>query len=449
MTGLALYKLLFISEILLAEGLCTYRMKRRSYFPLRVLISLAVCYLAAFFYPLYDVLYTSWYTSIMFLVLFFLTLAAILFCFNIAPKNAFFCATVAYTAQHISYELFKLVLTPFDVFVAKDLYGNSIINFSEINSMTIVVMLVYVEICLVIYVGVYFLIARKLRGGDLRLKNTSILVLSAVILLVDIILNAVIVYIDTDYNKIYDIIVGIYNCLCCLFVFYTLRSIIAVKDIVEELETVSHLLEQAKKQFQIKKEEINLINIKCHDLKHQISRFALKGGLDGDTVDEIKDMISIYDATVKTGNEVIDIIFTEKSLICQSKKINLTCMADCVDINFIGDGELYALFGNILDNAIEAAAQVEEKENRCIDVNIRRAGEFVSIITENYYVSELTFNEDGTPVTLKPDKDYHGFGLKSVKAIVEKYGGNLSISTNDGIFSLKILFPLKSNSDVI
>lgn len=448
MTGLSSYKLLFVAELIIAEGICLFRIQRRKYFILRLLASLAVCFSVAYFYPVMEkIAYTGWYTSLMFLALFFLTLCGILFSFKISFKNAFFCATVAYTAQHLSYEIFKLVLMPFDILISKALYGNTIIDLSKMSSTTAIAMLVYFEVCLAVYALAYFLISRKFRGGDLRIKNTGMLILSAAILLVDIILNAVIVYVKEDYNEIYDIIVGVYNCLCCFLVFYILRNIITVKDIRDELDTVSHLLEQAKKQFKLKKEEINLINIKCHDLKHQIGQYALRGGLDGETVAEIKQLISIYDANVKTGNEVLDIILTEKSLICNEKEITLTCMAECKELDFISDGELYAFFGNILDNAIEAVMRVENPENRCISLNVHKAGGFISAMAENYYADEIRFNAEGFPVTVKADKDNHGFGIKSIKAIVTKYGGDLSITVKDGLFRLNILLPIRQNRE--
>ena len=187
---------------------------------------------------------------------------------------------------------------------------------------------------------------------DFRLKNVNILLFAAAILLVDIILNAVVIYIDEDYNKLYDVTVAAYNSLCCVLVFYLQHSLIDIKDMKRELETVSRLLVQSQQQYELKKEEINLINIKCHDLKYRLSNYARHGSLDEDAIAEMTEMISIYDATVKTGNEVLDIILTEKSLACQSKGINLTCMADCSDLGFITEGDLYALFGNVVDNAI-------------------------------------------------------------------------------------------------
>lgn len=442
MIGLALYKLIFITELLIAEGLFAFRMEKRKLFPLRLIFSLAVCYLAAYFYPLSANSYSGWMSSLMFLVLFFTTLFGLLFSFKIPFKKAAFCAVAAYTAQHLAYEIFKLVCIPFNVLVAKDLYGSGMISFSEIDSTAIIAGLAFFDIYLAVYTIAYFIIGKKLWNKDVEIKNTNLFIISVVILLVDIILNAFIIYIDEAYNTVYDVVVGVYNALCCTLVFYIQRNLIYVKDIENELKIISHILQQAKTQYQIKKEEIDLINIKCHDLKHQVSNYALQGGMDNAAVAEIKQMISIYDATVKTGNEVLDIIFTEKSLLCQSKKIRLTVMADCSELGFISDGELYALFGNILDNAIEASAQVQNEDNRCIDVNIRNTSGFISVMAENYYEREIRINDDGTPITQKEDKDNHGFGFKSIVLIVKKYGGNVSFDTDDGIFRLNILLPI-------
>ncbi len=441
MTGLDYYKLLFVAELVIAEALFTFGMARRKLFPLRLIAALAVCFTVAYFYPTFEGSNNGWYTSLMFLALFGVTLCGILFIYRISFKKASFLAVAAYTAQHLAYEVFKLICLPFDVFIAKLMYGNEAVSISSLNLSTVIFALVLADIYLVVYAAAYFFIGKKIRNKDVELKSTSMLVSSAVILLVDIILNAFVVYVDEGYDLIYDVIVGVYNILCCLLVFYIQRKTIYEKDMRDELKIFKHLLQQAKTQFQLRKEEVNLINIKCHDLKHQISKHALRGGLDDDTVAEINDMISIYDANIKTGNKTMDIIFTERSLICNSKKITLTVMADCSELGFMGDGELYTLFGNILDNAVEATSEVADEEKRCIDVNIRSIGGFISIIAENFYNGELCRDEDGTIKTAKSDKDYHGFGLKSIELVVAKYNGNVSIDARDNIFRLSILLP--------
>lgn len=432
-----------MTELLIAEGLFTYRLAKRKMFALRAAGAIVLCYIIAWFYPVIEgVSYNGWYASLMFLALFLVTFGAVMFVYRISVKNALFVSITAYTAQHLAYELFKLAGMPFDFINANSMYNNALIDFSALDSFTLVYVFVYFDIYLAVYAVVYFLLGRKMnRNEDFRLKNASIMLFAAIILLVDIILNAIVIYIDKDYNKTYDVIVAVYNNLCCLLVFYLQHSVLDIKDMRRELETVSHLLLQSQQQYELKKEEINLINIKCHDLKHMLANYAVRGSLDEDSVAEMTEMISIYDTTVKTGNEVIDVILTEKSLLCRSKGINFTCMADCSELDFIKEGDLYAMFGNILDNAVEAASQVTEEEKKCISLNVRTVSGCVSVLTQNYYEGEITF-EDGYPVTTKTDKKSHGYGIRSIRAIAEKYGGLINIKTEDGIFIVSLLIPV-------
>lgn len=58
---------------------------------------------------------------------------------------------------------------------------------------------------------------------------------------------------------------------------------------------------------------------------------------------------------------------------------------------------------------------------------------------ENYFNGTLTFM-DGLPVTTKEDTNSHGFGMRSLRMIVKKYGGELTTSVTDDIFHLSIIF---------
>ena len=269
-------------------------------------------------------------------------------------------------------------------------------------------------------------------------------VLSGAILLIDILLNAVVVYIVDDYNKLYDSIASIYNTLCCILVFYIQHNILFEKTVVNELEVVTELLSKANRQYAMKKEEINLINMKCHDIKHLLNARRGADALDEKTYSEMNEIVSLYDAVVKTGNDVIDLILTDKSILCRSKNIRITCIADCRNIGFMSNGDLYALFGNIIDNAIEAVGEVEDEAMRCIGVNIHEVRGWISIMAENYFDGVLSFDEDGLPATRKHDRGMHGYGLKSVRHIAEKYGGNMTVETCGNIFRISVLLPLKT-----
>ena len=92
-----------------------------------------------------------------------------------------------------------------------------------------------------------------------------------------------------------------------------------------------------------------------------------------------------------------------------------------------------------MDNALESVIKIQEKEKRVINLSVKAVNNMLFIQSENYYTGELQF-EEGLPLTTKEDADWHGFGLKSIKMIVQKYGGELSMHAEDGVFHLSILF---------
>lgn len=213
-------------------------------------------------------------------------------------------------------------------------------------------------------------------------------------------------------------------------------------DLRKELYMINLLWQKEQEHYQIAKETIAIINQKCHDLKHQI--YALRG-VSGqereDYLEEIADSVQIYESLVKTGNEVLDTILTEKSLICRERGITVSCVADGGGMDFINTVDLYAIMGNAIDNAIEAVEKIESKEFRCIDVRIYRKKQFLVINVINPLEGQLVY-ENGLPLTTKREKNAHGFGLKSIEYMAKKYGGILRVCEEDGCFSLTVLLPL-------
>ena len=110
------------------------------------------------------------------------------------------------------------------------------------------------------------------------------------------------------------------------------------------------------------------------------------------------------------------------------------------------DADVYALFGNILDNAMEAVERLDEPDKRLISLTVRAQDHFLIVSQENYYDGVLELDH-GLPVTTKADKRFHGFGMQSIKMLTEKYGGDLRLQTSGGIYRLSILFPIVQNME--
>ncbi|MCM1175138.1 MAG: GHKL domain-containing protein [Blautia sp.] len=225
-------------------------------------------------------------------------------------------------------------------------------------------------------------------------------------------------------------------------ILYLQNELFKKSEMRKELELMTLLWKKEQEQYQISRENIALINQKCHDLKHQI--YALRNIGEAERkqyLDEVAESVQIYEAMVQTGNEALDTILTEKSLYCKGKGITISCVADGGQLDFINTVDLYAILGNALDNAIEAVEKFEQQEKRQIDVLIYRKEQFLAINVINPLEEPLIY-EDGLPVTTKENKKYHGFGLKSIKYMVKKRGGIVNISEEAGCFSLMLLIPV-------
>ena len=212
-----------------------------------------------------------------------------------------------------------------------------------------------------------------------------------------------------------------------------------------EVDTLQNILEMQYKNYQLSQESIEIVNQKYHDLKHQINLLKAEANSRRsiEYLEEMERDIRSYEAQNKTGNKVLDAVLTSKSLYCQNHEIGLTCVADGTLLDFMAEMDISALFGNVLDNAIESVEKLDDKEKRLIHLSVARQKNFLRIRIENYTEEDITF-KNGMPVTTKKDKHLHGFGMKSIQSTVRKYGGSAIAGVRDNWFELRILIPLKN-----
>ena len=168
--------------------------------------------------------------------------------------------------------------------------------------------------------------------------------------------------------------------------------------------------------------------------------------MDKDALKDIENAIGIYDSVIHTDNEALNVILTEKSMLCEKDEISLTCMIESGNVDFMAPSDIYSLFGNALDNAIEAVCKIESPDYRNISVNVKRKGNFLAFHIENYFKGDLVL-DNGIPRTIKSDKNSHGFGMKSMKMIAEKYKGNLAVEIEQNVFHLTIIIPIPKVTD--
>lgn len=191
------------------------------------------------------------------------------------------------------------------------------------------------------------------------------------------------------------------------------------------------------------RDNIELLNRKYHDMKHQISVIRAEDDpiKKEAYLEEMDSGIRIYEAQNKTGNSVLNTILTSKRMYCVQHDINFTCVADGRLLDFMEVMDICTVFGNVLDNAIESVEQLCDPSLRLIRAAVFAQNNFLMIRVENYCETELTM-DDGLPVTTKGDKRYHGYGIKSMRYTIEKYEGSLTIHTENHWFTLRILIPI-------
>ena len=202
----------------------------------------------------------------------------------------------------------------------------------------------------------------------------------------------------------------------------------------KEMDALNLLYDRQRKQYQIARQNVQIINRKCHELKVQIAdlRRLQPDAAVSQSLDEAEQAARMYDANAATGNEVLDVVLTEKSLLCESRGIQLNAVANGSCLGFIEAGDLYALFANALDHAVESAVQTARPECRVIDllVCVRQGFVVVNIIS---------------PLR-PPEKQANRsaqYELKVIRRIVQKYKGTLTLEEQGEFFAEKIIFPLQ------
>lgn len=413
----------YTTEMLAISLLCAFHFPRRSYFWLRF-VPAAALYLS---FPYWMGYGPGWMTvgwfNLTFLFYFVLDGLLLWFCFHMSWRQALFFSTAAYAMQNCMDELTRVLLTamqPLALRAAAELY-------------------VRTGVCILLTGAFYLLFARRLRGAEERfsVRNTSLIALSVVTVLIVYALSSFVKRQAED-----DIYRSLYAVCCCLLLLLFQFGLFEKGNVEKKNEQIRRMLAVECEQHRLSKENIEAINLKCHDLKHQIA--ALRGMTDDERREaqlrSIEKQVMIYDSFVKTGNGPLDIVLTEKSLLCERYGIRLSCLVDAEGLRFLDEEDIYSLFGNALDNAVEAVKKAEASKRRPISLNVSVKGRVLVIHVDNYCGEKVTFR-DGLPETTKGDKDNHGFGMLSIRYITEKYGGTLHAFLLDDMFHLNILIP--------
>lgn len=180
-----------------------------------------------------------------------------------------------------------------------------------------------------------------------------------------------------------------------------------------------------------------------HDVKHYLSATAelISGGSPEKAISYIESVINerINPSVVgvNTGSTVIDAVINRRLEVCAEKNIEMKCL---IDTQFVSDNDVDVsiLLSNLLDNAIDGCLNTELPQ---IELIVKRIKSLTYIIVKNN-IGGSVLDKNPSLQTSKKDKSAHGYGIRSIKNIAEKYGGSVDFLEDNSFFITEIWLEL-------
>lgn len=430
--------------------------ERRNGFGKRMTVSMLICLgYAATYIPCQNLLLSisGYKLTVAISVLLFLwwlgasftTMFFIYYCFQVSACEGLFRCIFGVTTQHIAASILQNIICEL-IFPDID-KGNPIL---------------YGMAFVIVYGAVYFLVyqlfARKMQDiSKVVIPNTVMtFVKYFIIFMIVVVISNISTYI---YNRAlspnsfqgsaetFDSFIIPWFCisvmiLLCVVILLSMYSGYDISSLEQEKKLLAQIQKERAMQYEFSKENINLINQKCHDIKKQIGALRMASEEErNELIEETEKAVQFFDAAIKTGNETLDTILTEKSIYCVNHDILFTCNVYVTNLDFIRVIDLYSMLENALENAIECVNRYKEKEKKIIHVSVVERGQMVHFFVENYFEGSMQI-VNGYPVTCKQDKNYHGYGIRSICMIASKYHGDFRIIHENQVFSVQIMIPI-------
>lgn len=329
--------------------------------------------------------------------------AAFLLSFDVRPSDALFVTTVSVAMQHLNYQSIMIASTVFSM-----------------DPETLRFRLIYLGASALVYVCFYFFFIRRMDIAErLNMDGKNLLLFALIAVLASIVLNqyAISSAPNGRGSLVYHIAMA-FGTLCLLMLM--LRAFCETKAEYDK-KVVETLLRSDQTKQEYSKEAIDVVNRKYHDIRREIAAVRAEGASES-RLCELENEVNIYGLVADTGNRVLDALLAEKTLLCKKYDINFTYVLDGRELAFIDPVDIYSMLGNALDNAIEYLSAVPQ-EQRVMSLSCKKRGNILYITAENFCDAKLLF-KDGLPETTKDDKTMHGYGVKSIRYIAEKYGGS-------------------------
>lgn len=230
---------------------------------------------------------------------------------------------------------------------------------------------------------------------------------------------------------------------CGLLIIMLIKNV-RKKSYYENLSNIMdvRLTEQVKHYEQVEKTDNELRKFR-HNYKNM--KIGLMSLLDNNDIVDAKkymadcdELLDIDYTLYQTGNSIINAILSDKAMKVKDKGITIK-FTGLIPQTKISNTDLCIIFGNILDNAIEAVEKVDDNIAKEINIDVYKKKDYLFITVTNPTKTEVAI-KDNKIVTSKDDKSNHGLGLSSVEETLKKYDGHLDLDCDNNKFTTSFDF---------
>lgn len=232
--------------------------------------------------------------------------------------------------------------------------------------------------------------------------------------------------------------------LMCLIMYFVVQQMSKDNQTKLEYELMKEKEKYSKKSMEIIKRSNEELREFKHDLKNYLLPLqeAMETMPQSEMVkvwEKINQKIEDVQTLIQTGNSYVDSMINTKITLARSEKVDVKCTI-LSKMEGIDDLEFCSVFGNLMDNAIEAERKVTEKKEIIIFVEEKMG--YLRLEIQNK-IEKSVLNENSSLNTTKKDTSSHGIGHKSVKRTMQKVGGALKYYETGDLFCAEAVFPIK------
>lgn len=325
------------------------------------------------------------------------------------------------------------------------------IDFSNIESNSMISVLVSGSSKLLFFFVTYFVskLSIKENKENLKLNKTNMLFFlpMASILIIGGMSYIALKYELDEYAYILFVVGTILLMYSNIVVFLVHESVLQTQAENTSLKLQKQKSEIDTEYYSILQNQYENSNILIHDIKrHLLSIKELSNEKDFEGInkyiDNLYENYQIKYLRIYSDNKLINAIINRYMNTCKDKTIDFYCDIRDIDFSFMSDNDITSLLDNLLENAIEATQNANDKK---IELTVKPINTNYIVINAWNYCSSAPNLKDGKLQTTKSNKFIHGYGIKSIERIAKQYDGNVSHSFNpdEMKFTLSVVLKIK------